>query len=328
MTRWMLVLVLAISLTLAACGGDSGDDSSGAAEQPSRESSAADTAAQTQQQSQESTSAEAAPTATQAGASAPSGGRISVQAYLDICSTDVSLGGGISTYQDLEILSQIQLDDYAVDPPEELVEWNDLTLERFSSYREYFSGFPSGDPLPSEWWNDPEFTALDMDFAAKLDEALENIADVSLRADLVAYGCHPYYEGEEYQAPDSEIAGINRAELEDYLRLCGETEVDIDIEDEGTTYGDFSEAIRDRLREFEDATPPDVLRDFHRLSIEPLENLLYWVEDQPGDEVIDQDALIAYLASASTAELQEEQERILGELPEELLEVLYEANCL
>lgn len=323
MTRWMLVLVLALSLTLAACGGDAGDDSGGTSEQPSQEAGAAGTAAQTQQ-SEASTPAANTATPTTAGASAPSGGRISVQEYLDLCASEPLPDDDMPTYGDWVGLMNTLLDHYAVDPPEELVGWNDLNLELIEANRERLSGFRSEEPAPWERvWPESYVTYAD----AELDEALENIADVSLRADLVAYGCHPYYEEEEYQAPGGEVAGIDRAELADYLRLCGETEVDIDIEGEGTTYGDFSEAIRDRLRELEDATPPDALRDFHRVSIQTLDALLDWVEDQPGDEVIDQNALITFFGSASTAERQEEQARVLDALPEDLLEALSEAGC-
>ncbi len=133
---------------------------------------------------------------------------------------------------------------------------------------------------------------------------------------------------DESSVTEGEVAGIDRAELEDYVRLCGEGVVDIeDVEDGSVTYTEFTEAVRDRLRGFQDTTPPDVLRDFHSIAVGLLDAQLDWLEDQPRDEVIDLDVYATFVTSASMLEPLEEAESIIDALPEDLLEALSEAGC-
>ena len=221
--RFLFLLGALLTAALAACG----DDSGGAAGQTANEERPTATStmnapaeatpspeAGTQQsepsapaedtptpeagtqQSEPSAPAGDTPTPTPARTSAPSGDRLSVQEYLYLCASEPVLEDLGDNYGDWVVFMDSISEHYAVDPPEELSEWNDLTLKQVRSYREYYSRFPKQNLIPLEFWTDEEFVALDKDFEAELDEALENIADGSLRADMLRYGCHPYYESE------------------------------------------------------------------------------------------------------------------------------------
>ena len=213
MTKWIAILVLVPALLLAvqACGGDS----NGAAGQTANEERPTATAtmnapaeatptpeAQTQQ-SEPSAPAEATPTPTPARTSAPSGDRLSVQEYLDLCASEpvLEFEGVVesATYGEMVGINDSIVEHYAVHPPEELSEWNDRILEDGRSLREYYSRFPADEPVPPE---DDEFTNLLTSLDAALDEALEAISDPSLR-EKIKYGCHPVHRYDEDAPPPS-----------------------------------------------------------------------------------------------------------------------------
>ncbi len=193
---FLALMVLAITvMAIVACGSEStpGDDApSGGGTQVGSDSSGTGTTSSGDTPAEGGTAA----TPTPARTSAPSGDRLSVQEYLDLCASEPVLEDLGDNYGDWVVFMDSISEHYAVDPPEELSEWNDLTLKQVRSYREYYSRFPKQNLIPLEFWTDEEFVALDKDFEAELDEALENIADGSLRADMLRYGCHPYYESE------------------------------------------------------------------------------------------------------------------------------------
>ena len=148
---FLALMVLAITvMAIVACGSEStpGDDApSGGETQVGSDSSGTGTTSSGDTPAEGGTAA----TPTPARTSAPSGDRLSVQEYLDLCaSSEPVLEGWDATYGEMADVMDALLEHYAVNHPEEPTEWSGLDLESVKSLKGYYSRFPEDRPVSTD----------------------------------------------------------------------------------------------------------------------------------------------------------------------------------